>query len=633
MKNPEHDGKASVAQAGYKVVRFACVFVLLESLTVLAGWALADSRIIHLFLTPHYGTAMPLTGVGLLLCSCALWLVRSEDDLGVLRRGSAALLAATVLAFALLVMLEYAAKIDFGIDLLLFPETLTRTMSLLPGRPAIVTALSLLVFSFALLSIDVKSRFVQRIVDALLLLILVLAAQRCLSFLYGEVGRYTPRWKVFGQQPFAPMSPMMGVAFIVLFFGLLYARPQRRTWMMRILYVPGPARDMARWLVPVAVMAPILFGLLGTWVNRAGLEETSYPFSLLVIAMIMLQLLVLFLSARAIGRSDQTRSAAEAELRRLSAIIEATTDFVGMADPQGHALYVNAAGCRMTGIKREDVATLAIPDFHPAAEARRVVREAVPLAVRDGVWVGESKLRSTGPGVIPVSQVILAHKDDNGKLAYLSTIMRDITQRERLEASQRFLLDVSRESIGATDIATNLRNLVRLVVPAHATSCAIYLTRPDGLIQNAARARIAEREQTIDILRTYSHAKRPCPLVERVLRTGEPVVLRAMSEADLKLLVPNGRHGGLLRNIPHSAVALPLRSRDHTLAQLCSFAANRRNRSRRTKWRSHARWPIAWRSRWIWPRSSCRREKRRIFGMKSSASSRTIYATRSTRLH
>ncbi len=54
------------------------------------------------------------------------------------------------------------------------------------------------------------------------------------------------------------------------------------------------------------------------------------------------------------------------DLTRMSSILEATTDFVGIADVDGRARYVNQAGLDMVGMPRDiDVSTTGIPDFHP----------------------------------------------------------------------------------------------------------------------------------------------------------------------------------------------------------------------------------------------------------------------------
>src|SRR5262249_1953192 len=132
----------------------------------------------------------------------------------------------------------------------------------------------------------------------------------------------------------------------------------------------------------------------------------------------------------------------EAE-KRLAAILEATPDFVASADLQGPLHYVNTAGQKMMGLGPPDDAPpqLTLGSSLTETAARRVLDHGVPEALRHGVWVGETAIRNHGgSGFTQVSQVILAHRDAEGRPQSLSTIARDITDRKRLEEAQRFLV-------------------------------------------------------------------------------------------------------------------------------------------------------------------------------------------------
>jgi PAS domain S-box-containing protein len=137
-------------------------------------------------------------------------------------------------------------------------------------------------------------------------------------------------------------------------------------------------------------------------------------------------------------RDVTERARAEQEMARLVAILDATPDFVGTSDVGGRPLYVNRAGRRMVGLP--DAGTLAdrhIAEFHPPADAARVLEEAIPTALREGFWSGESRLKGGDGAEIPVLQVVLAHRSARGEVEFLSTIARDISQRIRAEQELR----------------------------------------------------------------------------------------------------------------------------------------------------------------------------------------------------
>src|SRR3990170_2685022 len=118
------------------------------------------------------------------------------------------------------------------------------------------------------------------------------------------------------------------------------------------------------------------------------------------------------------------RERAEETRRRLTAILEATTDFVAMGHADGRVEYCNRAARRMLGIvEREDISTIRIAD--------------TPAAIRDGIWSGETALLGRDGREIPVLQVIIAHRTAEGRIEFLSTIARDITERKRAEEARR----------------------------------------------------------------------------------------------------------------------------------------------------------------------------------------------------
>ncbi|MAG36272.1 MAG: hypothetical protein CL878_08515, partial [Dehalococcoidia bacterium] len=144
-------------------------------------------------------------------------------------------------------------------------------------------------------------------------------------------------------------------------------------------------------------------------------------------------------TANAALKAETTkRRRTEESQQRLAAILEATSDFVGMADEEGRVQYVNRAGREIVGIDEEtDVTTTKIADYHPEWANNLIIDEAIPTAIRDGTWVGESALQSRDGREVPASQVLTAHKATDGQVGYLSTIMRDISERKRAEEALR----------------------------------------------------------------------------------------------------------------------------------------------------------------------------------------------------
>ncbi len=132
------------------------------------------------------------------------------------------------------------------------------------------------------------------------------------------------------------------------------------------------------------------------------------------------------------------RSAVEQQLLRLKSILEATTDWVGMADAEGHSLYLNCAAREILHVGVDsDLAGVSISALTSPKSIDTIMKVGIPAACRDGVWSGETIWQSLDGEEIPVSQVIIAHKSENGELEFLSTIARNITNRKRAEQALR----------------------------------------------------------------------------------------------------------------------------------------------------------------------------------------------------
>ena len=143
-----------------------------------------------------------------------------------------------------------------------------------------------------------------------------------------------------------------------------------------------------------------------------------------------------------IARDITESKEAEVAKNNLAAILEATPDFVGICDLEGRPVYINKAGRKMVGIdENEDISNRQVAEF-TAASARNTLNQAIATAISGGFWSGETAFVSTSGLEIPVSQVIISHSAPDGKLTYISTIARDIS--DRFQAEQALQLSQAR---------------------------------------------------------------------------------------------------------------------------------------------------------------------------------------------
>ncbi len=130
------------------------------------------------------------------------------------------------------------------------------------------------------------------------------------------------------------------------------------------------------------------------------------------------------------------RSKLEGELERLVQVLEASEDYIGLATVKGQIIWNNPKMKKIVGINdNADVTKLSIADYHPDWALNIVKESGIPAAISEGSWLGETALLTRDEQEIPVSQLIIAHKSPAGKVEYISTVMRDLTNQKQTEQS------------------------------------------------------------------------------------------------------------------------------------------------------------------------------------------------------
>ncbi|MFA5241590.1 MAG: EAL domain-containing protein [Sulfuricella sp.] len=153
------------------------------------------------------------------------------------------------------------------------------------------------------------------------------------------------------------------------------------------------------------------------------------------------------------------------EISRMAEIIEAMPDIVGTATPEGKMLSANRAARKILGIgANEDIAGTPIATFVPEWALRVTEQEGIPTAIREGHWEGETALLSRDGREIPVAQVILSHRTADGQVAFLSSIMHDLSGRKARETERRKLTQALEQSAN-TIVITDRDGVIEYVNP------------------------------------------------------------------------------------------------------------------------------------------------------------------------
>jgi PAS domain S-box-containing protein len=132
----------------------------------------------------------------------------------------------------------------------------------------------------------------------------------------------------------------------------------------------------------------------------------------------------------------------------LASLVAASREFIGVADLEGNALFVNDAGRRLVGLGDLDaVQATRIVDYFVEEDRPKILQEVLP-AVRDtGFWEGELRFRNFATGeTIPVLYNIFPVRGSSGEIVAYGTVTRDLTESKSAEQRLRTLASIVESS-------------------------------------------------------------------------------------------------------------------------------------------------------------------------------------------
>ena len=192
-------------------------------------------------------------------------------------------------------------------------------------------------------------------------------------------------------------------------------------------------------------------------------------------------------------RDETDRRRAEEGVRRLAAVAEQSSDFIGIFTPDAGGIYLNPAGRRMAGLGADtNIAAWRMLDFFPR-EDRAFVRDHMMTALTGdaAAWEGELRLaQPQGREPIPVYFKGFAVRDANGQNIGLATITRDITAQKLAEDElRRVAADLSEADHRKSEFLATLAHELRNPLAPIRTGLDLLRMQSQGAARDEAAAR------------------------------------------------------------------------------------------------------------------------------------------------
>ena len=218
----------------------------------------------------------------------------------------------------------------------------------------------------------------------------------------------------------------------------------------------------------------------------------------------------------AVYRDLTEHSRSEHVRERLVSTLDASPDFVSIVTTDGRLVYLNRAGRALVGLGEDaDASGLSLRTLRGETEALRLVRETIPLAIRDGVSSSETTLLDSDGRVIPVAQTVIAHRSTHPDKPpfFFSVVARDLRERVSAELEQRRSVERFRSAMEASMdgffVMSNVRDDTGAICDfriedVNERAC-VMMSRPrDGLVGQLARETWPSARALFSELRTVA---------------------------------------------------------------------------------------------------------------------------------
>ncbi len=283
------------------ISEFLSILIAFIGVLILIGWLFNISILLH----PGSGfsTIKTNTGLAFLLIGISIWFIQTKR-INFHNQQIAQILACVVLIIGFLTLLEYIFNLNLGIDQILFKEAFGALNTSAPNRMALTTVINFILAGICILLWNVKTPSFYKPTQIFAILGWFISLIGFLAYIYNV--------SLFYHIPqFTAISIYATFTFILLFTAILLARPD--TGIMSIINSNNISGILARRLLPLIIILPIIFGLISRYGANIGLYNDQLADILFLFFIIIFLTIIVWITIISIKKIEDDRRSLEIE--------------------------------------------------------------------------------------------------------------------------------------------------------------------------------------------------------------------------------------------------------------------------------------------------------------------------------
>jgi PAS domain S-box-containing protein len=349
---------------------FLTISVITIGSLVLIGWQFDISFFQRPL--PDSKAMNPVAAVAFIFASFSFFALTSEP-LAIRKLRTGIFFAALVLLIGTLKLISIVFSLDFYVDILLFQNKLGS------DRMVPIAAINFMLTGIALLLLHTKTKRKRVTLNAILLLIAGTSLFSILGYLY-QVRIF------YGPFTYLPMAIHAALGFLFLSVAMLFFNSDKG--LMTEITGSLTGSITARKLIPVAILVPVLLGLLlmiGHWTNRFTPEfgVTILVFSIILVLMGFIWHNVVLLNKREF-QSRRAENALSEREEQIQTIFKAAPDAVIVIDHNGCITQWNAKAELIFGWSSDEIIGKLVSETIIPERYREAHKEGLHRFMRTG---------------------------------------------------------------------------------------------------------------------------------------------------------------------------------------------------------------------------------------------------------